>query len=81
MVISCSSVTGLATTNLSTLTGWQQAILFILMLCGSPVSARDQCLNASAPREIQPTLMTAFATCVHPRLQVSVSVVMIGVRR
>ncbi|KAL7412684.1 cation transport protein-domain-containing protein [Mrakia frigida] len=36
--VSAMCVCGLASSNLSTLTGWQQTILFILMLCGSPVS-------------------------------------------
>lgn len=38
--VSAMTVTGLATVNLSTLTGWQQAIIFIQMLIGSTVSCR-----------------------------------------
>lgn len=34
------TVTGLATVNLSTLTPWQQAIIFIQMLIGSTVRMR-----------------------------------------
>jgi NO-binding membrane sensor protein with MHYT domain len=35
--VSAMTVTGLATVNLSTLTPWQQAMLFIQMLIGSTV--------------------------------------------
>jgi Trk-type K+ transport system membrane component len=35
---SAMTVTGLTTVNLSSLTGWQQAIVFILMLVGDVVS-------------------------------------------
>jgi len=35
--VSASTVTGLATVNLSSLTPWQQTIIFIQMCLGSPV--------------------------------------------
>ena len=37
---SAMTVTGLTTVNLSSLTGWQQAILFLLMLMGDVVRGR-----------------------------------------
>jgi Trk-type K+ transport system membrane component len=37
LCVSAICVCGLATVNLSTLTGFQQAILFVLMLIGNPV--------------------------------------------
>ena len=36
--VSAMTVTGLATVNLSSLTGFQQALLFMLMCMGNPVS-------------------------------------------
>lgn len=41
--VSAMTVCGLATVDLSSLTGWQQVILFIQMCLGSPVS-RKACL-------------------------------------
>lgn len=38
------TVTGLATINLSSLTGFQQALLFMLMCMGSPVSVLVPCV-------------------------------------
>ena len=45
MCYSAMTVTGLSTVNLSSLTGWQQAILFVLMLLGDVVSCRVDSLQ------------------------------------
>jgi hypothetical protein len=43
--VSAMTVTGLATVNLSSLTGFQQALLFMLMCMGNPVSVLVSCIT------------------------------------
>lgn len=79
------TVTGLATVNLSTLTGFQQALLFVLMLIGSPVStfsfrARFWWCGSGRGLRARLTLSVDFRSFL-PCPQVSVSLVMITVRR
>lgn len=79
------TVTGLATVNLSTLTGFQQALLFVLMLIGSPVNAfsfRVCFWRCESGRGLRARLTLSVDFCSFlPCPQVSVSLVMITVRR
>lgn len=45
LCVSAATVTGLATIDLSSMTAWQQIILFILMFFGSPVSQTIPCFS------------------------------------
>lgn len=45
--VSAMTVCGLATVDLSALTGWQQAILFIQMCIGSPVRHPPECMRVT----------------------------------